>query len=102
MIKQGLFVCTVPSWSLFYEDLEFNFVPVYSGVHVTLESLLKDKELKATIKDLVCGSGRSHPQVDEATTTITSDRQQIANVLQKNPTEKPLNGVPQKETVAVS
>ncbi|XP_044468053.1 4-alpha-glucanotransferase DPE2 [Mangifera indica] len=71
-------------------------------VHVTLESLLKDKELKATIKDLVRGSGRSHPQVDEATTAITSDRQQIANVLQKNPTEKPLNGVPQKETVAVS
>ncbi|KAJ0044008.1 hypothetical protein Pint_18428 [Pistacia integerrima] len=70
-------------------------------VHVTLESLLKDKELKMTIKDLVRGSGRSHPQVDQATAAITSDKQQIAKVQEKNPTVKPLNGVPRKETVAV-
>ncbi|CAN0907955.1 4-alpha-glucanotransferase DPE2 [Linum grandiflorum] len=30
-------------------------------VHVTLETLMKDKELKSTIKALVSGSGRSYP-----------------------------------------
>ncbi|XP_052172556.1 4-alpha-glucanotransferase DPE2 isoform X8 [Diospyros lotus] len=34
-------------------------------VHVTLESLLKDKELKTTIKGLVQGSGRSYPPLEE-------------------------------------
>ncbi|KAF9679489.1 hypothetical protein SADUNF_Sadunf06G0020200 [Salix dunnii] len=34
-------------------------------VHVTLESLLKDKELITTIKGLVRGSGRAHPSVQE-------------------------------------
>lgn len=31
-------------------------------VHVTMESLLKDKSLISTIKDLICGSGRSYPK----------------------------------------
>ncbi|KAJ6332227.1 hypothetical protein OIU76_010588 [Salix suchowensis] len=34
-------------------------------VHVTLESLLKDKELITTIRGLVRGSGRAHPSVQE-------------------------------------
>lgn len=32
-----------------------------SGVHVTMESLQKDKELVSAIKDLICRSGRSCP-----------------------------------------
>lgn len=36
-----------------------------AGVHVTLEALMKDNDLKNTIKDLVRGSGRSYPPVDE-------------------------------------
>lgn len=77
-------------------------MPLYSGIHVTLESLLKDKELKTIIKDLVHGSGRSYPQVNQTTTAITFVKQQSAKVQEKNPTVQPLNEVPQKETVAVS
>ncbi|XP_078442924.1 disproportionating enzyme 2 [Wolffia australiana] len=36
-------------------------------VHVTLESLMKDKDLKAAIKDLVTGGGRSYPTVVDKT-----------------------------------
>lgn len=42
---------------------------VHAGVHVTLESLLGDKDLKAIIKDLVRSSGRSFP------VTVGSDMQ---------------------------
>jgi len=35
-----------------------------SGVHVSLESLIKDIELQTTIKDLVRWSGRSVPKED--------------------------------------
>jgi len=38
-----------------------NFSLIFSGVHVTLESLLDDKDIQATIKDLVTSSGRSFP-----------------------------------------
>ncbi|CAL1385793.1 unnamed protein product [Linum trigynum] len=34
-------------------------------VHVTLETLMKDSELKSTIKGLISGSGRSHPGLKE-------------------------------------
>ncbi|XP_039010895.1 4-alpha-glucanotransferase DPE2-like [Hibiscus syriacus] len=34
-------------------------------VHVTMESLMEDKELKATIKDLISGSGRSYPRGED-------------------------------------
>lgn len=37
----------------------------WSGVHVTLETLLGDEELKGTIKGLVKDSGRSHPVRDQ-------------------------------------
>lgn len=33
--------------------------------HITMETLLKDQELKTTIKDIVRGSGRSRPSLDE-------------------------------------
>ncbi|KAK1292418.1 4-alpha-glucanotransferase DPE2 [Acorus calamus] len=36
-------------------------------VHVTLETLLRDTELMLAIKDLVKSSGRSYPEVEEAT-----------------------------------
>lgn len=35
---------------------------IHAGVHVTMESLIKDKELIGIIKDLVCGSGRLHSE----------------------------------------
>jgi len=38
-----------------------NFSIKFSGVHVTLESLLDDKDIQATIKGLVTSSGRSFP-----------------------------------------
>ncbi|KAJ4706736.1 4-alpha-glucanotransferase DPE2 [Melia azedarach] len=70
-------------------------------VHVTLESLQKDKELKTTIKDLICGSGRSCPQAGQASAATTSEKQQVAGGRESNPVAKPLNAVPQKEAVAV-
>ncbi|KAJ6756564.1 hypothetical protein OIU79_028868 [Salix purpurea] len=44
-------------------------------VHVTLESLMNDKELISSIKDLVCASGRSHPSVEETETETETDEQ---------------------------
>ncbi|KAF5750323.1 putative 4-alpha-glucanotransferase [Tripterygium wilfordii] len=77
-------------------------------VHVTLESLMKDKELKTTIKDLVCGSGRSYPplaeavkQANEATSAITLEKQKVASGLDKISIAPQLNGAQRKETLAV-
>lgn len=70
-------------------------------VHVTLESLRKDKELKTTVKDLVCASGRSCPPGGQEVASNTRDKQQVASSQEKNPISKPLSGVPQKGTVAV-
>ncbi|KAH9675167.1 4-alpha-glucanotransferase DPE2 [Citrus sinensis] len=70
-------------------------------VHVTLESLQKDKELKTTVKDLVCASGRSCPPGGQEVASNTRDKQQVASSQEKNPISKPLSGVPQKGTVAV-
>lgn len=67
---------------------------------MTLESLIKDSELKSTIKDLVRGSGRSHPvgenevQVNES--VATTEKQQVATGVVTQ-----LNGVPQKEIPVV-
>lgn len=81
---------------------------LYSGVHVTLESLMKDNELKAAIKDLVRGSGRSYPvveenevEVKEETTATSTGKQQVANGKETMPLGSELTGVPQKETLAV-
>lgn len=64
---------------------------------MTLESLIKDSELKSTIKDLVRGSGRSHPvgenevQVNEES-VATTEKQLVATWVVTR-----LKGVPQKE-----
>ncbi|KAB1222667.1 4-alpha-glucanotransferase DPE2 [Morella rubra] len=77
-------------------------------VHVTLESLMKDNELKAAIKDLVRGSGRSYPvveenevEVKEETTATSTGKQQVANGKETMPLGSELTGVPQKETLVV-
>nr|XP_027066920.1 4-alpha-glucanotransferase DPE2-like [Coffea arabica] len=73
-------------------------------VHVTLESLLKDKDLITVIKDLVRGSGRSYPlqepEVSEGKGTVP-EKQQAANGLEKVPQITQTNGISKKETVAV-
>ncbi|KAI9160495.1 hypothetical protein LWI28_008665 [Acer negundo] len=66
-------------------------------VHVTLESILEDKELKTIIKDLVRGSGRSYPQAGQETPAITPEKKQVANGQEKNPTAMPLNGDRKKD-----
>ncbi|KAL5994694.1 4-alpha-glucanotransferase dpe2 [Asimina triloba] len=51
-------------------------------VHVTLESLMKDSELKETIKDLVTSSGRSYPPAEGAENTApisNTNSEQIEN-----------------------
>ena len=40
---------------------------------MTLETLLRDKELKESIKDLVSGSGRSYPMVEEVNDQETGE-----------------------------
>ncbi|KAG7962175.1 hypothetical protein I3843_09G052400 [Carya illinoinensis] len=76
-------------------------------VHVTLESLMKDNQLKTTIKDLVRGSGRSYPvgenevQVNEETAATSTEKQLVPNGDEKLPVASELTGIPQKETLAV-
>ncbi|KAL6988102.1 4-alpha-glucanotransferase dpe2 [Sarracenia purpurea var. burkii] len=72
------------------------------GVHVTLESLLQDKELNTIIKDLIRGSGRSYPHVEEDEKGIASIKQQVTTGQEKiSSAPHHLNGIPKKETVAV-
>ncbi|KAK9026512.1 hypothetical protein V6N11_039350 [Hibiscus sabdariffa] len=47
-------------------------------VHVTMESLMEDKELKATIKDLIEGSGRSYPPLSEDVKQLSRETAAIA------------------------
>ncbi|KAJ1404519.1 Immunoglobulin-like fold [Sesbania bispinosa] len=77
-------------------------------VHVTLESLLKDNELKTIIKDLVRWGGRSLPPEDSqvegslvSASSSVSGKQQFASAGEKihHPSES--NGVPPKDPVAV-
>ncbi|GAV89138.1 CBM_20 domain-containing protein/Glyco_hydro_77 domain-containing protein [Cephalotus follicularis] len=77
-------------------------------VHVTLESLMKDKELKTTLKDLVCGSGRSYPPVVEAEKQVVQEKaaaipekQQVSNGQEKIFMATQLNGASQKQTLDV-
>lgn len=62
-------------------------------VHVTLESLMNDKELKITIKSLVCGSGRSHPSPGETDEQGNPGKQPVAGDKEKITIAKQLNGV---------
>ncbi|EOY08695.1 Disproportionating enzyme 2 isoform 1 [Theobroma cacao] len=72
-------------------------------VHVTMESLMKDEELKATIKDLIRGSGRSYPPIGEAEKQLSQETAAIA--LEKkhhvSGPEMTRNGVLQKESAGV-
>ena len=74
---------------------------------MTLESLLKDKELTKAIKDLVRGSGRSHPLSAEAESNVTqqvhsvSDKQEITVGQDKLPLANKLNGVSETKTIPV-
>lgn len=73
-------------------------------VHVTLESLLKDKELTKTIKDLVRGSGRSYPptgKVEGQDACVISEKQQIGGGQDKLPLATQLNGVSETKSIAV-
>ncbi|KAJ6778942.1 hypothetical protein OIU74_002680 [Salix koriyanagi] len=75
-------------------------------VHVTLESLMNDKELISSIKDLVCASGRSHPSIEETeadeqgnqeTIVMSTGKNQVAKGQEKISTGKQLTGVPRQE-----
>ncbi|KAL2480812.1 4-alpha-glucanotransferase DPE2 [Abeliophyllum distichum] len=57
-------------------------------VHVTVESLLKDKDLIAVIKDLVRGSGRSCPPSDEIELHLTKARTDLEKLPIANGTQK--------------
>lgn len=101
VIKIKFWFCEAcPSFILFI------YFFVNSGVHVTVETLLEDKELKGAIKDLVNSSGRSSPQVEgafmqqnETTSAILiSDKRQFDNGQGKIAQVTQLNGIPQKES----
>ncbi|TYJ30228.1 hypothetical protein E1A91_A06G118800v1 [Gossypium mustelinum] len=47
-------------------------------IHVTMESLIKDKELKTTIKDLIQGTGRSYPHIGEAERQLSQETAALA------------------------
>lgn len=80
----------------------------FSGVHVTMEALIKDNELISTIKDLVRSSGRSYPAVQaeklpsqESAAVAGTENQKMSSSKDKVHPAASLNGVPQKEIVAV-
>ncbi|KAL6534678.1 4-alpha-glucanotransferase dpe2 [Orobanche gracilis] len=74
-------------------------------MHVTMESLLKDKELISVIKGLVHGNGRScppPPSKDDELLIEESTKLQAAHVEgEKGPFDSPLNGISKKEAVRV-
>lgn len=72
-------------------------------VHVTLESLMKDKELKTSISSLIRGSGRSYPgKADEGGNKGTSSsvlgKQQVNSSGETSMISIQSNGVPGKGT----
>uniref|UniRef100_A0A2P2MKZ0 Uncharacterized protein n=1 Tax=Rhizophora mucronata TaxID=61149 RepID=A0A2P2MKZ0_RHIMU len=81
-------------------------ITIYAGVHVTLESLVKDKELVSIIKDLVRGSGRSHPPLGEPDAQVNQET--VGEIVEKQqpsgeriPISKQLSGVPRKEDLCI-
>lgn len=67
---------------------------------MTLESLMKDKELQATIKGLSLESGRSVPH-DEAKAALNPVSVDVEANREKISLPTKSNGMPQKETFAV-
>lgn len=86
------------------EELKYNCLELVSGVHVTLESLNKDNELKTIIKDLVRWGGRSVPLEDSqaeanliSTSSVAdtvSEKQQFAGTGEKIRHPSEYNGIP--------
>ncbi|CAI9099424.1 OLC1v1036244C3 [Oldenlandia corymbosa var. corymbosa] len=72
-------------------------------VHMTLESLLKDKDLITVIKDLVRGSGRSYPskELELSQEAVVPDKQHVANGQAKAPQATSTNLSSKKEIAAV-
>lgn len=79
-------------------------------MHVTLESLLKDNELKTSIKNLVRWSGRSFPhedsQVEASPVSASSVAEAVSDKKIAGATDKirlpsESNGVQPKDPVAV-
>ncbi|XP_077218422.1 disproportionating enzyme 2 isoform X2 [Tasmannia lanceolata] len=77
-------------------------------VHVTLESLLGDKDLKLTIKDLVKSSGRSYPLIgvdahgsENTAAAPLPEKKQVENGQGMISQVINLNGFPKKESLAV-
>ncbi|WCJ28700.1 4-alpha-glucanotransferase DPE2 [Euphorbia peplus] len=70
-------------------------------VHVTMEALMKDKELKTIVRGLVSGSGRSHPALregEEPVSVSVSGKQQVSSGEEKISLINKLNGALRKET----
>lgn len=80
--------------------LEIIDLYLFSGSHVTLESLMKDKELQATIKGLSLESGRSVPHEAKPASSkpvsvdVEAGKEKISLATESN-------GIPKKETLAV-
>ncbi|KAI4378431.1 hypothetical protein MLD38_015911 [Melastoma candidum] len=73
-----------------------------AGVHVTLESLTKDKGLKSTIKDLVQGSGRSCPTVAVEIEDLLPEKQPVLSRSSGQGLGGQLNGASTREALVVS
>lgn len=67
-------------------------------VHVTMESLAKDRDLKSMIRKLISGSGRSCPPLTDA----VAEKQQSAGEPGKVPVATQRNGTPRKGAVVAS
>ncbi|MCE3216790.1 4-alpha-glucanotransferase dpe2 [Datura stramonium] len=65
-----------------------------------MESLLDDKDLTKTIKDLVRGSGRFYPQKDMESGQATGEGSAKLQLGSELPSLTQTNGLPKKEAVA--
>lgn len=68
---------------------------------MTMESLLDDKDLTKTIKDLVRGSGRFYPQKDLESGQATGEGSAKLQLGSKLPSRTQTNGLSNKEAVVV-
>lgn len=65
------------------------FIMLRTGVHVTLDSLMLDEDLKTIIKDMVLSSGRSDP-VNE--TNASSSEKKLMEKVQEKISAVQING----------
>ncbi|XP_019250677.1 PREDICTED: 4-alpha-glucanotransferase DPE2 [Nicotiana attenuata] len=70
-------------------------------VHVTMESLLDDKDLMKKIKDLVRGSGRCYPQKDLESGQANGGGSAKLPLGSELPSLAQTNGIPNREAVAL-